>query len=123
MAPDHQHMEVTPYDRLLIYEGPPVRYHLPSVDVLFSSVATHYGKHAVGVLLTGMGEDGARGLSAMRDTGAYTIAQDRTSSVVYGMPAAAVDRGAASWVANPSAIAETLGRISVSSRNIVGGTQ
>jgi two-component system, chemotaxis family, protein-glutamate methylesterase/glutaminase len=68
----------------------PVNRHRPSVDVLFRSVAEQVGRNAVGVILTGMGADGARGLKEMRDKGAFTIAQDEKSSVVWGMPGAAV---------------------------------
>jgi two-component system, chemotaxis family, protein-glutamate methylesterase/glutaminase len=75
--------------------GPLVSRHRPSVDVLFDSVARELGGRAVGVLLTGMGDDGARGLLALQAAGAATLAQDETSSVVYGMPKAAVDLGAA----------------------------
>jgi two-component system, chemotaxis family, protein-glutamate methylesterase/glutaminase len=78
--------------------GPLVSRHRPSVDVLFESVAREVGAGAVGVLLTGMGDDGARGLLALRAAGASTIAQDEVSSVVYGMPKAAADIGAAAEV-------------------------
>ncbi|CAN5466945.1 hypothetical protein BH23ACT9_BH23ACT9_40040 [soil metagenome] len=67
----------------------------PSIDVLFHSVAESYGAAAIGIVLTGMGDDGAKGLLAMRRQGAQTFAQDRTTSAVYGMPAAAVAVGAA----------------------------
>lgn len=76
----------------------PVHHHRPSVDVLFESVARGLGDRAIGVLLTGMGVDGAAGLGTMRARGARTIAQDRESSVVWGMPGEAVKRGAAELV-------------------------
>ena len=76
-------------------DGPPVNRHRPSVDVLFRSVAQNAGQNAIGVLLTGMGDDGARGLKEVQEAGAPTIAQDEKTSVVWGMPGAAVKLGAA----------------------------
>jgi two-component system chemotaxis response regulator CheB len=73
-----------------VKQGPPVRRQRPSVDVLFKSVARYAGRNATGVILTGMGRDGAEGLLEMRQAGAYTIAQDEKSCVVYGMPSEAV---------------------------------
>ncbi len=78
--------------------GPMVHHQRPSVDVLFHSVAEYAGVNAVGVLMTGMGADGAEGLLAMREAGARTIAQDEKSCVVFGMPRAAIERGAAEEV-------------------------
>ena len=75
-------------------EGPPVSSHRPSVDVLFHSVAETVGSQAVGVILTGMGRDGAEGMKAMRDHGAYTIGQNQATCVVYGMPQMAAKAGA-----------------------------
>jgi two-component system chemotaxis response regulator CheB len=75
-------------------DAPPVSRHRPSVDVLFHSVAEAVGPRAVGVILTGMGADGAEGLLAMKRAGAITIAQDESTSVVFGMPKEAIDRGA-----------------------------
>ena len=76
-----------------IKDGPLVSRHRPSVDVLFRSAARYAGRNAVGVIMTGMGDDGARGMKEMHDTGAITIAQDEASCVVYGMPNEAVKRG------------------------------
>ncbi|MGB9587758.1 MAG: protein-glutamate methylesterase/protein-glutamine glutaminase [Armatimonadota bacterium] len=84
--------------------GPPVHYQRPSVDVLFQSVAKSAGKNAVGVILTGMGADGAKGLLEMRQAGAYTIAQDEATSVVFGMPKEAIKLGATSVVLPLSSI-------------------
>jgi two-component system chemotaxis response regulator CheB len=83
-------------------------YQRPSVDVLFSSVAEAAGAEAVGVLLTGMGNDGAQGLLRMRQAGACTIAQNETTCVVYGMPREAVALGAAAQVLPLTAIAEAM---------------
>jgi two-component system, chemotaxis family, protein-glutamate methylesterase/glutaminase len=81
-----------------LHDGPPVNRHKPSVDVLFRSVAASVGAGAIGVLLTGMGDDGARGLGELRQGGAPTLVQDEASSVVWGMPGAAFKAGAADQV-------------------------
>ena len=81
-----------------VREGPLVSRHRPSVDVLFRSTARYAGKNAVGVIMTGMGDDGARGLLEMKEAGATTIAQDEASCVVFGMPQEAIKRGAADKV-------------------------
>jgi two-component system chemotaxis response regulator CheB len=98
IAPGGRHLLVerdgTRY-RCRLNDGPPVNRHCPSVDVLFRSMAQNVGLNAVGVILTGMGDDGARGLKEMRDAGAQTLAQDEPSSVVWGMPGAAVRLGGA----------------------------
>ncbi|MDM8515381.1 chemotaxis response regulator protein-glutamate methylesterase [Desulfobacterales bacterium HSG16] len=77
-----------------VRDGPLVCRHRPSVDVLFRSGARYAGKNAVGVIMTGMGDDGARGMLEMKDAGARTIAQDEASSIVFGMPQEAIKRGA-----------------------------
>lgn len=77
-----------------VVDGPVVNRHRPSVDVLFRSVAKYAGRNALGVIMTGMGDDGARGLKEMHDAGARTLAQDEESCVVYGMPKEAVKLGA-----------------------------
>ncbi|MBA3937307.1 MAG: chemotaxis response regulator protein-glutamate methylesterase [Planctomycetes bacterium] len=90
---------------LALRGGPQVQFQKPAVDVTFRSVAQAAGANAVGVVLTGMGRDGAEGLLAMRRTGAHTIAQDEATCVVYGMPKAAVELGAAVEVLPLEAIA------------------
>jgi two-component system, chemotaxis family, protein-glutamate methylesterase/glutaminase len=84
--------------KVRVTSDPPVNLHRPSVDVLFDSCAKHAGKNAVAALLTGMGDDGARGLRRMRDAGARTIAQDEASCVVFGMPRVAIELGGAEFV-------------------------
>lgn len=97
--------------RAQVTEGPLVSRHRPSVDVLFRSVARAAGPNAVGVLMTGMGDDGAQGLLEMRQCGGQTIAQDESSCVVFGMPKEAIGRGAAIEVVPLRRIAETAMRM------------
>lgn len=87
-----------------VKDGPLVSRHRPSVDVLFRSAAQYAGKNAVGVIMTGMGDDGSRGLLEMREAGAHTIAQDEESCVVFGMPKEAIKRGAVDKVMSLDAI-------------------
>ncbi|TNH42478.1 protein-glutamate methylesterase/protein-glutamine glutaminase [Photorhabdus luminescens] len=97
IAPGDRHMELCRNGadyQVLITDAPAVNRHRPSVDVLFRSVAKFAGRNAVGVLLTGMGSDGAAGLLEMKQAGAYTLAQDEASCVVFGMPRAAIQMGA-----------------------------
>lgn len=91
-----------------VRDGPPVNRHRPSVDVLFRSVAQYAGKNAMGIIMTGMGDDGARGLKEMRDAGSWTLAQDEASCVVYGMPKEAVKLGAVDRSLPLSALAGAL---------------
>lgn len=101
IAPGHSHMEIKRAggDYVVdLHKTPPVNRHRPSVDVLFHSAASLLGANAVGVLLTGMGKDGAEGLVAMRKAGARTFAQDEASCVVFGMPREAIVRGGAGEV-------------------------
>ena len=84
--------------RVELQEGPPVLRHRPSVEVLFRSTAQAAGPNAAGIILTGMGDDGAGGLLEMREAGAVTIAQDEATSVVFGMPREAIRRGAARFI-------------------------
>jgi len=96
LAPGGQHMQVKKFGnqfKVEVFEAEKVNGHCPSVDVLFESVAREVGKKAIGIILTGMGADGAKGLLSIRKQGAITIGQDEASSVVYGMPQAAYDLG------------------------------
>lgn len=107
MAPPDFHMQIV--DRRIDLNRAPERHSCrPSVDVLFESVAREYGAQSAGCLLTGMGKDGALGLRAMRAMGAFTVAQDAATSVVYGMPGEAVRLGAASAVLPLQEVASAL---------------
>jgi two-component system chemotaxis response regulator CheB len=100
VAPTQQHMVVRGR-HLTLLDSPPVSLHRPSATVLFRSVAAAYGGRSIGVLLTGMGDDGALGLAEMKRAGATTIAQDESTCVVFGMPAEAIRLGAADHVLPP----------------------
>lgn len=89
-----------------IKEGPLVSRHRPSVDVLFRSAARYSGKNTIGIIMTGMGDDGARGMEELKEAGAYTIAQDEATSIVFGMPREAIKRNAVEIVLPLTAIAE-----------------
>lgn len=104
------HLEVTGgvQPRCHLREAPHVNGHRPSVDVLFNSAAESYGRRAVGVILTGMGRDGAAGLKRMRDAGAATIGQDEATCIVYGMPKAAFELGAVERQVSLNGIAQAV---------------
>lgn len=111
LAPGHSHLSVRRVAGGLICQlsqSEPVNRHRPSVDVLFQSAAEEVGRRALGIILTGMGKDGARGLLAMRNAGAWTLGQDQASCVVYGMPREAAQVGALEEVA---ALPDIAGRI------------
>jgi two-component system chemotaxis response regulator CheB len=111
IAPGNRHLimrrDTNPYD-VEVVDGPLISRHRPSVDVLFRSVAQRAGANAVGVILTGMGNDGADGLLEMKKAGAFTIAQDESSSIVFGMPKEAIERGAVHRVASLPRIAHEI---------------
>jgi two-component system chemotaxis response regulator CheB len=88
--------------------NPPDMTHRPSADVLFRSVAENYGKRSMGVIMTGMGSDGAHGLKELRDSGGFTIAQDEATSAIFGMPRAALDLDAADIVVPVTSIADEI---------------
>jgi len=94
--------------RVEIKDGPLVSRHRPSVDVLFRSAAQSAGANAVGIILTGMGDDGARGMKEMHDSGALTVAQDEASSIVYGMPKEAVKLGGVDVILSLSAVPDLI---------------
>lgn len=101
IAPGNIHLAVKASGakyKLELKDGPPVNYHRPSVTVLFNSVANYVGQNAVGVMLTGMGDDGAKAMKSMKDNGSYNIVQDEKSSIVWGMPGKAYEYGAADTV-------------------------
>jgi two-component system chemotaxis response regulator CheB len=101
IAPGGRHMQLQRSGAqylVSVRDGPLVNRHKPSVDVLFRSVAQHAGANALGVILTGMGDDGARGMREMHDAGARTVAQDEASCVVFGMPREAIRHGGAQQV-------------------------
>ncbi|MDR3601720.1 MAG: chemotaxis-specific protein-glutamate methyltransferase CheB [Desulfosporosinus sp.] len=111
IAPGGQHMRVKKVGeryRVECFEGEKVNGHCPSIDVLFESVAKEVGAGAIGVILTGMGYDGAKGLLTMRRKGARTLGQDEKSSVVYGMPKAAFEIGAVERQSSLETMAQAL---------------
>ncbi len=111
IAPGNKHMMVKRSGAtwlVRLKDGPPVHYQRPSVDVLFESVAGAAGPNAVGAILTGMGADGADGLLRMKESGAYTIAQDEASCVVFGMPRAAIELGGVMQVVPLDSVPEAL---------------
>jgi two-component system chemotaxis response regulator CheB len=111
ISPGSRHMKVKRLpmgDVVVLSDDAPVNGHRPSVDVLFHSVAEEFGPLAIGVLMTGMGEDGALGLGAMKKAGSMTIAQSEESCVVFGMPKAAIERGYATRVVGLDVLSSTL---------------
>ncbi|MBK0394885.1 chemotaxis-specific protein-glutamate methyltransferase CheB [Ramlibacter sp. CrO1] len=108
LAPDDFHMGIGAHGRIVLSRERPENHVRPAVSFLFRSLAEHCGPAAVGVLLTGMGHDGARELKAMNDRGAATIAQDQGSSVVHGMPGSAIALNAAAQILPPERIADAL---------------
>lgn len=111
VAPSGVHMRLLANGCIDLADAPAEHGLKPSVSYLFRALATTFGRAAIGVLLTGMGRDGAQELKMLRDAGAVTIAQDSESSIVFGMPGEAVKLGAAGYVLAPEAIAATLQRL------------
>ncbi len=111
IAPGNRHLKVKRLplgDVAVLSDDPKVNGHRPSVDVLFRSVADEYGQKSIAVLMTGMGDDGAESMGAIKAVGGLSIAQSEESCVVYGMPKAAIDRGYASRIVALDALANTL---------------
>ncbi|PHM61110.1 protein-glutamate methylesterase/protein-glutamine glutaminase [Xenorhabdus ishibashii] len=111
IAPGDRHMELCRSGanyQIMITHAQPVNRHRPSVDVLFRSVAKYAGRNSVGVILTGMGNDGAAGLLEMKQAGAYTLAQSEKSCVVFGMPRAAIQLGAVDEIMDLQKISKTM---------------
>jgi two-component system chemotaxis response regulator CheB len=111
VAPDGAHTTLLSDGRIALTHTPPENGFRPAVSCLFRSAAQSFGPRAAGILLTGMGHDGARELKTMQQAGALTIVQDRASAVVYGMPGEALRLGAASHVLAPETAAATLNRL------------
>jgi two-component system chemotaxis response regulator CheB len=109
LAPDDRHMGIAERARIELSDAPPQEGFRPSADYLFRSAARLHGASTIGVLLTGMGRDGAAGLTELRRAGALTIAQDEPTCVVFGMPREAIARGGATHVLPPSGIAQIIG--------------
>jgi two-component system chemotaxis response regulator CheB len=111
LAPPDHHMVIAGSGEATLNQHPPEAGHRPSVGMLFRSASRHYGASAIGVLLSGMGSDGARDLLAMRMAGAQTYAQSKESCLVFGMPGEAVKLGAARVVDHPLNIAKYINQI------------
>ena len=108
LAPEGTQMGITKDCQIYLTKGPTENHFCPSVSHLFQSVAQAFGRSALGILLTGMGQDGAEGLLQLRKTGSVTIAQDEESSVIFGMPGEAIRLGAAQYVLSPKQIVDLL---------------
>jgi two-component system chemotaxis response regulator CheB len=111
IAPDDRHLEATARGELAAVDAPPLAGHRPSVTRLFESLAQVYGAAAVGVILSGIGSDGATGLASLRARGAPTFVQTPESAAVFGMPRAAIEAGAAWRVMTADEIGESLVRL------------
>jgi two-component system chemotaxis response regulator CheB len=111
LAPDDYHMQVNARGEVELYRGEPYKGLRPSANHLFHSLAQTYASEAMGIVLTGMGDDGVEGLKAVHDAGGLTVAQDRQNCVVYGMPGEAVARGAVDQVLSVGQIAPLLAQI------------
>lgn len=113
IAPPDRHMVVLQRGRITLKEGAPVDGHIPSATLLLESAAKTYGRRAAGVILTGMGTDGADGLLAIKQSGGVTLAQSQESCVVFGMPGAAIARQAVDHIVHGDALSQALLKVAV----------
>jgi two-component system chemotaxis response regulator CheB len=121
LAPTGFHMVVKACatgNRIVLDKAPPVSGHRPSADVLFTSVAETYGHNSIGVILTGMGSDGASGIVAIKNAGGRTIVQDKESCVVFGMPKAAIETGVVDEILPLDSIGERLAQLTMSNSSL-----
>ena len=116
LAPDDFHLELNPDGTIHLHQQPPYRGLRPSASFLFESLAKYFPKHTLGIILTGMGDDGSEGMLHLYQAGGLTIAQDRLSCVVYGMPKEAIGLGAVDVVLSPEQITFTLHQLAATLR-------
>ncbi|MEO0318713.1 MAG: hypothetical protein RL404_2390, partial [Pseudomonadota bacterium] len=112
-APENHHLAFDSYRSFIFSDSPPLAGSRPASDVLFNSAAARFGRGVLGIVLSGMGCDGASGLKQIADAGGMTVAQDEASCVVYGMPRAAIEIGAARYQLAPADIAQLINQIKV----------
>jgi two-component system chemotaxis response regulator CheB len=110
LCPGANHMRVSPSGRLLLDDGPRINGHRPSADLTLESVADYAGPMGVAVVLTGMGNDGAKGVQALKAAGGHSIAQDESTSIIFGMPSEAIRTGAIDEVVPLDAICNAIER-------------
>ncbi|MCP4578874.1 MAG: hypothetical protein GY846_21565 [Deltaproteobacteria bacterium] len=110
LAPDNAHLTVGENHRIKLVDAPPVGGHRPSGNILLESIGECYGRRALGIILTGMGHDGAEGMAALKTAGGKTIAQDQNTSIIFGMPKSAINLGAVDLVLPLSKIASAIVR-------------
>lgn len=121
VGPDDFHMELNMDGTIRLQKQPPFRGLRPSANYMFDALARVYGRRSLGIIMTGMGDDGSEGLLKLYQSGGLTIAQDRQSCVVYGMPKEAISRGAVDVVLNPEQINFTLHQLAAAQGHPIGG--
>jgi two-component system chemotaxis response regulator CheB len=110
LCPGANHMRVSPSGRLLLDDGPRINGHRPSADLTLESVADYAGPMGIAVVLTGMGNDGAKGVQALKTAGGHSIAQDESTSIIFGMPSEAIRTGAVDEVVPLDAVCNAIER-------------